>query len=114
LDNRYNLLLIKLQSVDFESTIKTLKYWRKLMTLRFEFSFLDAQLNQTVSGRANMASVLDIFSLLGVVHCKHGFYWAIAALAFRQRTKEVSLRKVMGASLPSLIVLLVERLYRLV
>jgi putative ABC transport system permease protein len=35
-------------------------------------------------------------------------------LAFRQRTKEVSIRKVMGASLSSLVVLLVKDFTRLV
>jgi putative ABC transport system permease protein len=57
--------------------------------------------------------VLYIFSLLGVGIASMGLL-GIAALAFRQRTKEVSIRKVMGASLSSLIVLLVKDFTRLV
>jgi putative ABC transport system permease protein len=38
----------------------------------------------------------------------------IAALAFRQRTKEVSIRKVLGASLSNLIVLLIKDFTKLV
>lgn len=115
LDNRYNFAVIKLQPADFESTIKSIeRTWRKFDDrFRFEFSFLDAQLNQLYQEEQNMVSVLDIFSLLGVGIASMGLL-GIAALAFRQRTKEVSIRKVLGASLSNLIFLLVKDFTRLV
>ena len=60
-----------------------------------------------------MVQVLNIFSFLGVIIASTGLL-GIAALAFRQRTKEVSIRKVLGANLVSLIVLLVKDFTRLV
>lgn len=60
-----------------------------------------------------MVSVLDIFSMLGVAIASIGLL-GIAALSFRQRTKEVSIRKVLGASLSNLIVLLVKDFTQLV
>jgi len=115
LENRYNFAVIKLQSTDFESTIKKIELtWRKFDDrFRFEFSFLDAQLNQLYQKEQNMARVLDVFSLLGVGIASMGLL-GIAALTFRQRTKEVSIRKVMGASLSSLIMLLVKDFTKLV
>jgi len=115
LENRYNFAVIKLRSADFELTMKNIELtWRKFDDrFRFEFSFLDAQLNQLYQKEQNMARVLDIFSLLGVGIASMGLL-GIAALAFRQRTKEVSIRKVMGASLLSLVVLLVKDFTRLV
>jgi putative ABC transport system permease protein len=115
LDNRYNFAVIKVQSADFESTIKNIEStWQKFDNrFRFEFSFLDEQLNQLYREEQNMTSVLDIFSLLGVGIASMGLL-GIAALAFRQRTKEVSIRKVLGASLSNLIVLLIKDFTKLV
>jgi putative ABC transport system permease protein len=115
LDTRYNYAVIRITTGDFPSTIREIeKTWRKFDDrFRFEFSFLDAQLNQQYVEEQSIAQVLDIFSLLGVGIASMGLL-GIAALAFRQRMKEVSVRKVLGASLGNLIVLLVKDFTQLV
>jgi len=115
LEPSYNFAVVKLGTSTFEVTRSAIeKTWRKFDDrFRFEFSFLDSQLNQLYQEEQNMASVLDIFSLLGVGIASMGLL-GIAALAFRQRTKEVSIRKVLGASLSNLIVLLLKDFTRLV
>ncbi len=111
----FNFAVIKVSTGDFEATMKGIeKTWRQFDTMfRFEFSFLDAQLAQLYQEEQSMVRVLDIFSLLGIGIASMGLL-GIAALAFRQRTKEVSIRKVLGASLPNLIVLLVKDFTKLV
>jgi len=115
LENRFNFAVIKIQSSNFENTISHIeKTWRQFDNrFRFEFSFLDSQLDQLYREEKNMVEVLDIFSLLGVGIASIGLL-GIAALAFRQRTKEVSIRKVLGASLSNLIVLLIKDFTQLV
>ncbi|HLZ17751.1 MAG TPA: ABC transporter permease, partial [Cyclobacteriaceae bacterium] len=115
LEPNYNFAVIKINTADFESVIKRVeKTWRQFDDrFRFEFSFLDAQLNLLYREEQNIVSVLDIFSLLGVGIASMGLL-GMAALAFRQRTKEVSIRKVMGASLVNLIVLLIKDFTQLV
>jgi len=115
LEGRYNFAVIKMKTTDFETAIKSIeKTWRKFDDhFRFEFSFLDSQLNQLYQEEHGMVRVLNIFSLLGVGIASMGLL-GIAALAFRTRTKEVSMRKVLGASLPNLIVLLLKDFTRLV
>ncbi|GHM98885.1 ABC transporter permease [Cytophagales bacterium WSM2-2] len=112
---RYNYAVVKVNTTDFATTIRDIeKTWRKFDDkFRFEFSFLDTQLNQLYADERSMVSVLNIFSLLGVAIASLGLL-GIAALTFRQRTKEVSVRKVLGATLPNLIVLLVRDFTRLV
>jgi putative ABC transport system permease protein len=107
--------VVKVNTGDFESTMKGIeKTWRKFDDkFRFEFSFLDTQLTQLYQEEQSMVRVLDIFSLLGIGIACMGLL-GIAALAFRQRTKEVSIRKVLGATLPNLIVLLVKDFTQLV
>jgi putative ABC transport system permease protein len=115
LERNYNFAVVKVGTADFESTIKKIENtWRKFDDrFRFEFSFLDAQLDQLYTQEQNMVRVLNIFSVLGVIIASTGLL-GIAALAFRQRTKEVSIRKVLGASLSNLILLLVKDFTRLV
>lgn len=111
----FNFTVIKVGTADFEPAIKEIeKTWRKFdNNFRFEFSFLDEQLNQLYAQEQNMVSVLDIFSLIGVMIASLGLL-GIAALTFRQRTKEVSIRKVLGANLIELIALLVKDFTKLV
>lgn len=115
LESNFNYVVIKVATSDFESTIGSIKNtWRKFDDrFQFEFAFLDSQLNQLYVEEQNVVSVLRIFSLLGVVIASLGLL-GIAALTFRQRTKEISVRKVLGASLSNLVVLLVKDFTRLV
>lgn len=111
----FNFAVVRVSTSDFESTIKGIeKTWRTFdHNFRFEFSFLDEQLNQLYVQEQNMVSVLDIFSLIGVGIASLGLL-GIAALTFRQRTKEVSIRKVLGANLLELITLLIKDFTKLV
>jgi len=115
LEANYNYAVIKINTTDFASTIKNIETtWHKFEDrFRFEFSFLDSQLNQQYIEEKNMAQVLNIFSVLAMIIASMGLL-GIAALAFRQRTKEVSIRKVLGASLLNLIFLLVKDFTKLI
>ena len=115
LETNYNFAVIKVSTSDFTPAVKDIeKTWRKFDDrFRFEFSFLDSQLNQLYTEEQNMVQVLNIFSFLGVIIASTGLL-GIAALAFRQRTKEVSIRKVLGANLVSLIFLLIRDFTQLV
>ncbi|MBS1681475.1 MAG: ABC transporter permease [Bacteroidetes bacterium] len=115
LEANYNYAVIKINTTDFASTIKNIETtWHKFEDrFRFEFLFLNEQLNQQYIEEKNMANVLNIFSVLAMLIASMGLL-GIAALAFRQRTKEVSIRKVLGASVANLIVLLVKDFTKLV
>ncbi len=115
MEANFNFAVVKVNTSDFKSVIKSIeKTWRKFDDrFRFEFSFLDSQLNQLYTEEQNMVQVLNVFSILGVIIACTGLL-GIAALAFRQRTKEVSIRKVLGASVSNLIYLLVSDFTRLV
>jgi putative ABC transport system permease protein len=115
LEPNFNFAVVKVSTSDFESTIKGIeKSWKKFDDrFRFEFSFLDSQLDRLYAEEQNMVRVLDVFSFLGVIIASMGLL-GIAALSFRQRTKEVSVRKVLGASVSNLVVLLLRDFTKLV
>ena len=90
------------------------KTWKKFNDrFGFEFSFLSDQLNQQYSAEQNMATVMITFSVLAAIIACFGLL-GIAALTFRNKTKEVSVRKVLGATLANLAVLLLKDFTRLV
>jgi len=95
LDNRYNFAVIKLQSVDLNPLLKTLKVPGASFDdrFRFEFQFLDAQLNQLYQEEKTWQVCFDI-SRCWCRHCKHGVYWASPCVwHFRATDEEVSIAK---------------------
>lgn len=111
----YNYAIVKLNTGDFKSTIKGLEStWRKFDDrFEFEFYFMKENLNKQYAQEQNMTSVLLVFSIIAMLIACFGLV-AIAALSFRQKTKEVSVRKVLGATLPGLTFLLIKDFTRIV
>jgi putative ABC transport system permease protein len=71
----------------------------------FSFSFVDEVLNDQYRNDQNLGKIIKIASLLAILIGSMGLY-ALASLAMQNRTKEISIRKVLGASEGSLLVLL--------
>jgi putative ABC transport system permease protein len=111
----YNYIVLRISTSRFDETIKKIEAtWKKFDdNFGFEFSFLSDQLNQQYSAEQNMATVMTTFSVLAVLIACVGLL-GIAALTFRQKTKEVSVRKVLGATVAGLMLLLLKDFTRLV
>lgn len=112
---RYNYVLIKLNTDNFSSTLTAIeKTWKKFDNrFGFEFSFLSDYLNQQYRLEQSMATVLGTFSFIAIAIACFGLL-AIAALTFRQKTKEVSIRKVLGATISQIMILLAKDFTRIV
>ncbi len=115
LSPRFNYVLLKVSTHDFAETMKAVEAsWRKFDNkFGFEFSFLDDDLNKQYGAEEKIGKVLAAFSFIAVAIACFGLL-GIAALTFRQKTKEVSVRKVLGASLSSLMIFLAKDFTRLV
>jgi putative ABC transport system permease protein len=79
----------------------------------FDYEFLDDALDRQYRDEARMRAIVRLASLLAVLIAALGVF-GLAALATAQRTKEVGVRKVLGASVADLVVLLSKDLARLV
>ena len=71
----------------------------------FAFSFVDQAMAQQYRNDQNLGKIISIATLLAIVIGSLGLY-ALASLAMQNRTKEISIRKVMGATDGSLLTLL--------
>lgn len=73
----------------------------------FEFSFLDQQLDALYKTEARLYSLFRIFSALAILISCMGL-WGLVNFAARQRVREIGIRKVFGASLPAIVVMLTK------
>jgi len=71
----------------------------------FEYTFLDDELNRLYGPEQRFQDLFASFSTLAIVLALVGLL-GLASFAAEQRTKEIGVRKVLGASVPSVIGLL--------
>jgi putative ABC transport system permease protein len=71
----------------------------------FEYTFLDDEFNNQYKAEDRLAGLMDIFTLITIVIACLGLF-ALATFAAQQRLREIGIRKVLGASVASISVLL--------
>jgi putative ABC transport system permease protein len=71
----------------------------------FEFTFLDEAFGKMYASEKRMASVFAIFATLAIILACLGLF-ALTAFTAEQRTREIGIRKVLGASVFGIIYLL--------
>ncbi len=79
----------------------------------FEYDFLDASFARLYRSEAKMGSVLGVFTGLALFIGCLGLF-ALAAFTAEQRTKEIGIRKVLGATVAGITALLAKDFLRLV
>ena len=108
-------MVIKLNTQDFENKLAQIKkvYSGFDDAFGFEFSFLDDRLNQQYEAEQRTGIIFSTFAFIAIVIACFGLF-GMAMLTFNQRIKEVSIRKVLGASVAGLIVLLLSDFTKLI
>ena len=79
----------------------------------FEYTFMDQEFDSLFRAEQRMGTIFSIFSGLAIFIASLGLF-ALAAFTSEQRTKEIGIRKAMGASVASLALLLSKEFTRLV
>jgi len=102
-------LIVRLQPGNMQTTIDQIKeVWEKISTgEEFTFDFVDQTLAAQYRSDQNLGKIVRIATLLAMLIGSLGLY-ALASLAMQNRTKEISIRKVMGATEQSLLMLLTK------
>lgn len=100
-------VLVKLSSGQIPQQISLIEsQWRKILPNHvFEFSFLDATFDQQYKQEHRLISIFTYFSILTILIACLGLY-GLSSFATAQRTKEIGVRKVMGATETGLLYLL--------
>lgn len=103
----YEYLLVKIAPEDIPGTLDFLrKTWRERVPYRpFDFTFLDEQFNALYRDDQRTGEIIAVFSALAIFIAGLGLF-GLATFAADSRTKEIGVRKVLGASVPSIVMLL--------
>lgn len=73
----------------------------------FDYFFLDDDFNKQYKSEENTASLLTIFTTLGIIIAVLGLF-GLAAFLTEKRTKEIGIRKVLGSSVSKIVFLLIK------
>ena len=88
--------------------------WRQYVPDRpFDYHFLDEDYNLLYRGEQRSAQLLTLFSALAILLAILGLF-GLAAISTVQRTKEIGIRKVLGADLLNISLLLARNFLLLV
>lgn len=80
--------------------------WKKVYTDGvFQFKFLDDQIDAFYNTESRLYSLFRIFAGLAMLISCLGL-WGLSTFAAQQRTKEIGIRKVLGASVNTIVLLL--------
>ena len=79
----------------------------------FEYSFLDDQYDQLFNREERLGTVFTIFTFFAILVACLGLF-GLAAYTAEQRTKEIGIRQVMGASTANVVGMLTKEFTRLV
>jgi putative ABC transport system permease protein len=108
-------LAVRVNPGDHRATLKKFEeLWKEnAPSIPFEYSFLDEDYEQMFVKESRMSSIFTIFSVLAIVIACMGLF-GLAAYTAEQRTKEIGIRKAMGASSSSVVSLLTREFTKLV
>ncbi|MBC8415957.1 MAG: ABC transporter permease [Candidatus Cloacimonetes bacterium] len=100
-------ILLKTSSENLQETIAFIKsIWQEFNNdIPFEYNFLEKTYRKLYTNELQLRSILNYFTILAVFISCLGLY-GLAAFRAEQRTKEIGIRKVMGASVSKLVYLL--------
>lgn len=115
LNNNPLYLTIKLSPGTVQASLNSIqKEWKQLNNeYPFDYFFMDEQMNHFYKSDLRMMHILNVFAILAIVIACMGLF-GLSIYTARLRTKEIGIRKVLGASVAGITVLLSKDFLRLV
>ncbi len=102
--NQFNALSVRFENANIQSTLDKLELeWNRMFPEKsFEFNFLDEQINQQYSNFQNFGTIIQTFTLIAVLIACLGVY-GLVLFVVQRKVKEIGVRKVLGASIGSIL-----------
>jgi putative ABC transport system permease protein len=104
---RFEVLTLNIQSDDLQKTLRTIDaVWRDILPdVPISRYFVNDSFDALYDAEQKQAEVFAAFSVFGVFVACLGLF-GLAAFAAEQRTREIGIRKVLGARIPDILKLL--------
>jgi putative ABC transport system permease protein len=112
---RFDELVIRIAPENSDITLNLLREkWEEIDPQRpIDFFFLDSLLDSQYGAEERLSDILSAFSVFAIFIACLGLF-GMASFAAEQRTKEIGIRKVLGASVPGVVVLLSKDFLKLI
>ncbi len=113
--NNSGTIIAKVKTKDIAGLLSSIKKQWKSFTSEepFQYTFLDDQFNRTYEKEQKMGAILGIFACLTIFVACLGLF-GLATFTAEQRTKEIGIRKVLGATVTGVVSLLTKDFLKLV
>ncbi|MFD1145181.1 ABC transporter permease [Larkinella insperata] len=111
----FSLFSLKVKGADATATIQKLeRFWKTAVPQRpFEYYFLDQAFDKQYRAEERFGRLFLYFSGLAIFIACLGLF-GLTSYTTAQRTKEIGVRKVLGASVPNIVLLLSKDFLKLV
>jgi putative ABC transport system permease protein len=102
-----NFIMIKISGDNISANLAFVEEtWNKTIPLYpFDFSFLDEEFNRQYQSEKRMGRLFNTFTFLSIFIASLGLFGLVSFMA-NQRTKEIGIRRVVGASAADIVKLL--------
>ena len=112
---KYRVIAVKLPDDNIAGTVSGIEdVWNRIVPgVPMEYAFLEDAIRSSYETEHRIGTLFGTFSVLAVVVACLGLF-GLAACASEQRTKEIGIRKVLGASIANIVRLLFKELLVLV
>jgi len=104
---RFTQFAVNVQADHLPSTVEYVRQtWSQMFPERvFEYSFLDNDIDKLYNDKENLGRIIEYFALAAILLSCCGLY-CLASFLSVQRTKEIGIRKVLGATVAGIFSLL--------
>ncbi len=101
---RLSNIFVRLQPGNLKEQVQAIESeWKTMATASpFEFAFLDDEIQQLYNREKRMSSIFTVFSSIAIFIACLGLF-GLAAFMAKQRTKEIGIRKVLGATTAGIV-----------
>ncbi len=115
LGNKYSYLIASFKTGDYAALVKTAELsWKKINPdIPFVYSFLDKDFQRNYEKDQQTSSIVGYFTFIAILIASLGLF-GLSAFSAEQRTREIGIRKVLGASVGNVTALLSRDFIKLV
>ena len=114
-DTYFQTLMVRISGKNVPQTLALLsKRWKEIAPqLPFEYEFMDDEFNRLYTSETRIGTAFGVFAFLAIFLACLGLF-GLATFTILQRTKEIGIRKVLGASVQQIVGLLSKDFLKLV
>jgi putative ABC transport system permease protein len=107
LPGNFRLFSVEIATANIRQTVADIeKLWKNAVPQRpLEYTFLNERFNQQYEAEIKFGQLFAVFTTLAISIACFGLF-GLALFSVKQRTKEIGIRKVVGASVPQIAALL--------